>query len=126
MSVPLDASSSAGSCNPDIVEPDSTTADFKDAFTIKELIKPVGYAETLFNDNKDVIVTFLAKRSDGKETLVTNKFLKINNPLLLMVIEEVQHGNDSALKSINPTTLSSFQSKDHQKTLTFKRKNKVM
>ncbi|PHT59797.1 Chromo domain protein LHP1 [Capsicum baccatum] len=92
MSVPLDASSSAGSCSPDIGEPNSATADFKNAFTIKELIKPIGYVETLFNDNKDVIVTFLPKRFDGKETLVTNKFLKINNPLLMdpMVMRKIR------------------------------------
>ncbi|PHU30858.1 Chromo domain protein LHP1 [Capsicum chinense] len=52
---------------------------------ITELIRPVVYAATFINDkHDDVSITFLAKRSDGKEMLVDNKFLKINNPLLLI------------------------------------------
>ncbi|KAM3357767.1 chromo domain protein LHP1 [Capsicum galapagoense] len=78
-----------GSHNHDIVNGDlvcrNQSDGSKDAYTITELVKPIGYAASLFNDmQEDVSVTFLAKRSDGKETLVDNKFLKMNNPLLLI------------------------------------------
>ncbi|CAN4099554.1 unnamed protein product [Withania somnifera] len=65
--------------------------DSKDAYAITEIIKPMSYsAPTIANDLKDVSVTFLAKRSDGKDVMVDNKFLKTNNPLLLINFYE-QH-----------------------------------
>ncbi|KAK4372256.1 hypothetical protein RND71_007640 [Anisodus tanguticus] len=66
--------------------------DSKDAYTITQLIKPISYSASLSNDMQDVSVTFRAKRSDGKEMMVDNKFLKMNNPLLKYCI-------DSAWKS---------------------------
>lgn len=65
--------------------------DSKDTYAITEIIKPMSYsAPTIANDLKDVSVTFLAKRSDGKDVMVDNKFLKTNNPLLLINFYE-QH-----------------------------------
>ncbi|XP_059312006.1 chromo domain protein LHP1 [Lycium ferocissimum] len=64
--------------------------DSKDAYTITQLIKPISYSASLSNDVQDVSVTFRAKRSDGKEMMVDNKFLKMNNPLLLINFYE-QH-----------------------------------
>ncbi|KAJ8573501.1 hypothetical protein K7X08_010012 [Anisodus acutangulus] len=64
--------------------------DSKDAYTITQLIKPISYSASLSNDMQDVSVTFRAERSDGKEMMVDNKFLKMNNPLLLINFYE-QH-----------------------------------
>ncbi|KAK4364342.1 hypothetical protein RND71_015700 [Anisodus tanguticus] len=57
--------------------------DSKDEYAITEIIKPMSYSASISsNDLQDVCVTFLAKRSDGKEVMVDNKFLKMNNPLV--------------------------------------------
>ncbi|CAN4126098.1 unnamed protein product [Withania somnifera] len=58
--------------------------DSKDAYSITQIVKPISYTTSSSNDVQDVSVTFLAKRSDGKEMMVDNKFLKMNNPLLLI------------------------------------------
>ncbi|XP_059649034.1 chromo domain protein LHP1-like [Cornus florida] len=58
--------------------------------TITEIIKPISYSASVSNNVQDVLVTFMAKRSDGKEVVVDNKFLKTNNPLLLINFYE-QH-----------------------------------
>lgn len=58
--------------------------DSKDGYTITQLVNPVGYKASFSNDMLDVSVTFVAKRSDGNLVLVDNKFLKMNNPLLLI------------------------------------------
>ncbi|KAL5991372.1 La ribonucleoprotein [Asimina triloba] len=58
-------------------------------FIIK-LIRPIGYSASISNNVQDVSVTFMALRSDGKEVVVDNKFLKVNNPLLLISFYE-QH-----------------------------------
>ncbi|XP_009776768.1 chromo domain protein LHP1-like [Nicotiana sylvestris] len=58
--------------------------DSKDACAITEIIKPMSYSASVSSDFQDVSVTFLAKRSDGKEVMVDNKFLKMNNPLVLI------------------------------------------
>lgn len=57
---------------------------------ITEIIKPISYSASISNDAQDVSVTFMAMRSDGKEVMVDNKFLKANNPLLLINFYE-QH-----------------------------------
>ncbi|KAL6964846.1 La ribonucleoprotein, variant 2 [Sarracenia purpurea var. burkii] len=62
----------------------------KNMFTITEIIKPISYSSSMINDFHDVSVTFMALRSDGKEVMVDNKFLKANNPLLLIDFYE-QH-----------------------------------
>uniref|UniRef100_A0A7N0U5D9 Chromo domain-containing protein n=1 Tax=Kalanchoe fedtschenkoi TaxID=63787 RepID=A0A7N0U5D9_KALFE len=51
---------------------------------ITEIIKPLSYAPPESNAVHDVVVTFLAMRSDGKEVLVDNKFMKAYYPLLLI------------------------------------------
>ncbi|KAK8514540.1 hypothetical protein V6N12_057441 [Hibiscus sabdariffa] len=45
---------------------------------------------SVLDNNQDVSVTFLALRSDGKEVMVDNQYLKANNPLLLINFYE-QH-----------------------------------
>ncbi|XAR63364.1 hypothetical protein NMG60_11023275 [Bertholletia excelsa] len=51
---------------------------------IIDIIKPVSYSPSEINNAQDVSVNFMAMRSDGKEVVVDNKFLKANNPLLLI------------------------------------------
>jgi hypothetical protein len=57
---------------------------------ITEIIKPMAYSTSISRSGHDVSVTFMAKRSDGKEVMVDNKYLKSNNPLLLINFYE-QH-----------------------------------
>ncbi|KAM3323260.1 hypothetical protein P3S67_004411 [Capsicum chacoense] len=87
MEIPVDEgiTDSDGKGDAEAAEPQERVEATKDVHTITELIRPVSYAATFVNDRQDdVSITFLAKRSDGKETLVDNKFLKINNPFLLI------------------------------------------
>eukprot|EP00262_Sarcandra_glabra_P007603 TRINITY_DN20492_c0_g1_i1.p1 TRINITY_DN20492_c0_g1~~TRINITY_DN20492_c0_g1_i1.p1 ORF type:complete len:322 (-),score=67.93 TRINITY_DN20492_c0_g1_i1:264-1229(-) len=58
--------------------------------SIVRIIKPVSYSTSMANNVQDVSVTFAALRSDGKEVVVDNKFLKLCNPLLLIGFYE-QH-----------------------------------
>ncbi|XP_021759958.1 chromo domain protein LHP1-like isoform X2 [Chenopodium quinoa] len=51
---------------------------------ITRLIKPISFTASVTNNIQDVSVTFVAMRSDGKEVMVDNKYLKANNPLLLI------------------------------------------
>ncbi|GAB2284539.1 La ribonucleoprotein [Dionaea muscipula] len=60
------------------------------ASVITKIIKPIGYSSSASNNVHDVSVTFTALRADGKEVTVDNKFLKANNPLLLINFYE-QH-----------------------------------
>ncbi|XP_010251505.1 PREDICTED: chromo domain-containing protein LHP1-like isoform X2 [Nelumbo nucifera] len=64
--------------------------DSTNPYSITKIIKPIGYSASILNDTQDVLVTFLAMRSDGKEVVVDSKFLKTNNPLLLISFYE-QH-----------------------------------
>ncbi|XP_015089224.1 chromo domain protein LHP1-like [Solanum pennellii] len=67
---------------------------FKDTYAITEIIKAESYSPPdIENGLKDVSVTFLVKRSDGTEDVVDNKFMKTNNPLLLISYYEkhIQH-----------------------------------
>ncbi|KAL9234314.1 hypothetical protein vseg_009198 [Gypsophila vaccaria] len=57
---------------------------------ITKIIKPIRYSASVTNNVQDVAVTFVALRSDGKEVMVDNKFLKATNPLLLINFYE-QH-----------------------------------
>ncbi|KAK8593945.1 hypothetical protein V6N13_042501 [Hibiscus sabdariffa] len=57
---------------------------------ITKILKPVGFSASVSDNNQDVSVTFLAIGSDGKEVMVDNKYLKANNPLLLIDFYE-QH-----------------------------------
>ncbi|GAB2277940.1 La ribonucleoprotein [Dionaea muscipula] len=60
------------------------------ASAITRILNPIGYSPSVSNDVHDVSVTFMAMRADGEEVLVDNKFLKANNPLLLINFYE-QH-----------------------------------
>ncbi|EOY10374.1 Chromodomain protein, putative isoform 3 [Theobroma cacao] len=58
---------------------------------ISKILKPVGFSASVSDNIQDVSVTFLAiSRSDGKEVMVDNRYLKANNPLLLINFYE-QH-----------------------------------
>lgn len=85
---PLASFVPAGSHNHELVSGDlvcrNKSDDSKDGHTIAQLIHPISYSTTYSNDMLDVSVTFIAKRSDGKEIMVDNKFLKMNDPLLLI------------------------------------------
>ncbi|KAL1547468.1 La ribonucleoprotein [Salvia divinorum] len=58
--------------------------DSKSMCTITEIIKPVSYKASISNNAQEVLVAFEAIRSDGTKVIVDNKFLKANNPLLLI------------------------------------------
>ncbi|XP_039066465.1 chromo domain-containing protein LHP1-like, partial [Hibiscus syriacus] len=62
-----------------------------------KIIKPVEFSASISDNNQDVSVTFLALRSDRKEVMVDNQYLKANNPLMLINFYE-QH-----LKYIPPS-----------------------
>ncbi|XP_050385184.1 chromo domain-containing protein LHP1 [Argentina anserina] len=62
----------------------------KEAVRITKILKPMGYSTSILNNVQDVSVTFLGMRSDGTEVIVDNKFLKVNDPLLLINFYE-QH-----------------------------------
>ncbi|XP_022718713.1 chromo domain-containing protein LHP1 isoform X2 [Durio zibethinus] len=57
---------------------------------ITKILKPVVFSASVSDNTQDVSVTFLAIRSDGKEVMVDNRYLKANNPLLLINFYE-QH-----------------------------------
>ncbi|KAI4365262.1 hypothetical protein MLD38_021261 [Melastoma candidum] len=57
---------------------------------ITKIIKPIGFSASVANNIQDVSVTFMVMRSDGKEVMVDNFFLKANYPLLLIDFYE-QH-----------------------------------
>ncbi|PHU30813.1 Chromo domain protein LHP1 [Capsicum chinense] len=81
MEIPVEEESANSNGEGDPEERDQAT---EDVYTITELIRPVSYATTFVNDRQeDLSITFLAKRSDGKEMLVDNKFLKMNYPLMV-------------------------------------------
>ncbi|KAF3447564.1 hypothetical protein FNV43_RR12751 [Rhamnella rubrinervis] len=80
--------------NPDVTGENSSCKnkidESKNALRITKIIKPIGYSASVTNNVQDVSVTFMAMRSDGREVMVDNKFLKANNPLLLINFYE-QH-----------------------------------
>ncbi|KAL7234014.1 hypothetical protein ACSBR1_017586 [Camellia fascicularis] len=88
-----------GSQNSDFVGNDlgskNKFVNAKNVSTITEIIKPISYSSSLINNVEDVSITFMAMRSDGKEVMVDNKFLKAHNPLLLINFYE-QHLRYSA------------------------------
>lgn len=57
---------------------------------VTKILKAVNYSTCVINDMEDVSVSFLVSRSDGEEVVVDNKYLKENNPLLLINFYE-QH-----------------------------------
>ncbi|XP_024983969.1 chromo domain protein LHP1-like [Cynara cardunculus var. scolymus] len=52
---------------------------------IIKIIKPVNYSTSIVNDTEEVSVCFLVRRSDGEEVVVDNKYLKENNPILVLI-----------------------------------------
>ncbi|RHN71407.1 putative chromatin remodeling & transcriptional activation CHROMO-DOMAIN family [Medicago truncatula] len=62
----------------------------KTASNIVKIIKAIGYSTSLSCYKQDILVTFMAMRSDGTEVMVDNKYLKANNPQLLINFYE-QH-----------------------------------
>ncbi|KAL8171446.1 hypothetical protein V2J09_023250 [Rumex salicifolius] len=62
----------------------------RDSSIIIRILKPIGYSTSKSNEVEDVSVTFVAIRSDGKEVVVDNKFLKANYPHVLIDFYE-QH-----------------------------------
>ncbi|XP_073060486.1 chromo domain protein LHP1-like [Primulina eburnea] len=59
-------------------------ADSKTTCSIAQIIKPISYKASISNNIQEVLVAFEAMRSDGSKVTVDNKFLKANNPLLLI------------------------------------------
>ncbi|CAH2072501.1 unnamed protein product [Thlaspi arvense] len=57
---------------------------------ITKILKPVKFSSSVTDGVQESLVTFLALRSDGKEVMVENRFLKAHNPLLLIEFYE-QH-----------------------------------
>ncbi|XP_022980306.1 chromo domain protein LHP1-like isoform X1 [Cucurbita maxima] len=72
------------------LENPSLSGHSRNVSDITRIIKPVGYSVSVSNGIPDVTVTFLVLRCDGKEVTVSNKFLKTNNPPLLINFYE-QH-----------------------------------
>ncbi|XP_058002560.1 chromo domain-containing protein LHP1-like [Hevea brasiliensis] len=62
----------------------------ENSITVSKILKPIGFSDSVTDNVQDVLVTFVALRSDGKEVIVDNRFLKANNPLLLIDFYE-QH-----------------------------------
>nr|ASM94432.1 chromo domain-containing protein LHP1c [Chrysanthemum x morifolium] len=60
-----------------------TVATPESAVIIK-IVKPVNYTTSMQNGIEEVCVSLLVKRSDGEEVVVDNKYLKENNPVLLI------------------------------------------
>ncbi|XP_047980047.1 chromo domain protein LHP1-like isoform X2 [Salvia hispanica] len=58
--------------------------DSKSMCSITEIVKPISYKASISNNAQEVLVAFEAIRSDGTKVIVDNKFLKANNPLLLI------------------------------------------
>ncbi|WCJ27677.1 Chromo domain-containing protein LHP1 [Euphorbia peplus] len=56
----------------------------ENSLVITKIIKAIGLSSSVMDNTQDVLVSFLALRSDGKEVEVDNKFLKSNNPYLLI------------------------------------------
>ncbi|XP_071697512.1 chromo domain protein LHP1-like [Rutidosis leptorrhynchoides] len=59
-------------------------------YAITKIIKPIEYSISTLNDMQDILVTFSVLRSDGKEVMVDNRYLKAHYPLLLINFYE-QH-----------------------------------
>ncbi|KAL6560440.1 La ribonucleoprotein [Orobanche gracilis] len=58
--------------------------DSRSMFTITQIVRPISWRTSMSNNIRDVLLTFEAVRSDGTKVTVDNKFLKANNPLLLI------------------------------------------
>ncbi|KAL8092063.1 hypothetical protein AgCh_034372 [Apium graveolens] len=76
----------------------SKSDDSTETFSITEIIKPISFSSS--GSGREILVTFMAKRSDGKEVMVDNKYLKANYPLLLINYYE-QHLNYNATAGLD-------------------------
>ncbi|KAH7571603.1 hypothetical protein JRO89_XS04G0098100 [Xanthoceras sorbifolium] len=56
----------------------------RNASAIVKILKAINFSASVSDNVQDVVVTFVAVRADGKEVMVDNKFLKANDPLLLI------------------------------------------
>ncbi|KAK4416154.1 Chromo domain protein LHP1 [Sesamum alatum] len=74
--------------HPDFLENNSNCKnkyeDSKSMCTITQIVRPISYKASVSNNVQEVLVAFEAVRSDGTKVTVDNKFLKANNPLLLI------------------------------------------
>ncbi|XP_031502602.1 chromo domain-containing protein LHP1-like isoform X1 [Nymphaea colorata] len=73
--------------------------------SIVKIIKAVSYTTSTIHNVQEVAVSFRALRSDGKEVLVDNEFLKAHNPLLELASErdaDLQTGPEVAPSWCNP------------------------
>nr|GEW94477.1 chromo domain protein LHP1-like [Tanacetum cinerariifolium] len=76
----------------------NTVDTSRSMYAITKIIKPIEYSISKLNDLRDILVTFLVLRSDGKEVMVDNRYLKANYPLLLINFYEqhIQYASDLA------------------------------
>ncbi|XP_076951675.1 chromo domain-containing protein LHP1-like [Bidens hawaiensis] len=75
----------------DVIAEDDTKSETPQRVSVvTKIIKPVNYSVSVLNDTEEVWVSFLVMRSDGEEIVVDNKYLKENNPLMLINFYE-QH-----------------------------------
>ncbi|XP_051123913.1 chromo domain protein LHP1-like [Andrographis paniculata] len=58
--------------------------DSRNMCTLTQIVRPISYKASVSNNVQEVLLTFEALRSDGSKVTVDNKFLKANNPLLLI------------------------------------------
>ncbi|KAL2511583.1 Chromo domain-containing protein LHP1 [Abeliophyllum distichum] len=56
----------------------------KEMCNVTQIVKPISYSTSTSNSGEEVSLTFEALRSDGTKVMVDNKFLKANNPILLI------------------------------------------
>ncbi|XP_076881019.1 chromo domain-containing protein LHP1-like [Bidens hawaiensis] len=73
-----------------IVEDDTKNETPPRVSVVTKIIKPVNYSVSVHDDTEEVWVSFQVMRSDGEEIVVDNKYLKENNPLMLINFYE-QH-----------------------------------
>ncbi|GJY72179.1 chromo domain-containing protein [Tanacetum coccineum] len=65
----------------DVVDHAAATPESAD---IIKIVNPVNYTTSMENGIEDMCVSLLVRRSDGEEIVVDNKYLKENNPVLLI------------------------------------------
>ncbi|GJR70461.1 chromo domain protein LHP1-like protein [Tanacetum coccineum] len=71
----------------------NTVDTSRSMYAITKIIKPIEYSVSKLNDLRDILVTFLVLRSDGKEVMVDNRYLKANYPLLVMLSTSDTHSS---------------------------------
>ncbi|CAN8300351.1 unnamed protein product [Cochlearia groenlandica] len=79
-----------GNEGPGVLENNNLSQKREEELDIAKILKPMRFSTSVSDNAQDVLVTFSALRSDGKEVTVDNRFLKAHNPLLLIEFYE-QH-----------------------------------